>query len=342
MLVIDDQFTKRQDFFAVASETAPLSQEEEELREWMNVEIQFLAPPQDYRYGVADTVPQGTFDATWFERALHDALKDPRPIAAVLLDLLYGSEKRINDASGRIFLGLLRRRLPETSVLILSNVEETSEVRGMVKEGGGAGEGDVSFQDYLPKRVTGGPGLLGRLTQKLIEWADVSDPSLCAFSPAMRRLARQMRRIVMFPEVISYQEGNATFPKPVVINGMVGSGKNYIANKLHALSDRRSGPYLKADFSEHQEQDFTITLFGSKTFSGAPQWYRVRPSDAAVLAVIPPRSTVPPNGLYLGSLGLLHLVHIADQPAGANQVRLRGTLLIDEIGTAPEDVNAPP
>ena len=336
VLVIDDQLTKRQDLFAVASEIAPLSPEEEHLKEWMNVEMQFLTAPQDYHYDGADAVPRGSFDTTWFESALNEALKDPRPIAAVLLDLLYGSEKRINDASGPKFLALLRTRLPDTPVLILSNVEETPEVRGMVKEGGGAGTSDVSFQDYLPKRIKDGPGLLDRLMEKLVAWADLSDPALCAFSPAMRRLARKMRRVVMLRQVISYQEQNAMFPKPVVINGMVGSGKNYIARRLHDTSDRRRGLYLTADFSGHEVGDFTTTLFGTGSFTDAVQRYRVRPSDAAVLEVMPAMGRAPADGLYLASLGLLHRVHIAEQPPGANQAPLLGTLLIDEIGTAPE------
>src|SRR5579863_7352108 len=93
VLVIDDQLTRRQDLFAVRSEKA-LSPEEERLRELMNVEIQFLSRPRDYHYSGAAVFPQGTFDTTWFENALNEALQDPRPIAAILLDLLYGSEKR--------------------------------------------------------------------------------------------------------------------------------------------------------------------------------------------------------------------------------------------------------
>jgi hypothetical protein len=44
------------------------------------------------------------------------------------------------------------------------------------------------------------------------------------------------------------------------------------------------------------------------------------------------------NGLYLASLGLLHRAHIAEQPPGPNQTPLLGTLVIDEIGTAPDDM----
>jgi DNA-binding NtrC family response regulator len=348
VLVIDDQLATREDLFAVPSETAPLSAKEVELREWMNVEIQFLARPQDYRYGEEDSVPRGSFDTGWFEGALRGALQDPHPIAAVLLDLLYGSEERIEDASGPKFLALLRQQLPDVPVLILSNVDETPEVRGIVKEGRGPGTGDVSFQDYLPKRITGGPGLLDRLMERLVEWGDISDPSLCAFSFRMRRLARQMRRVAMLREFIDYQENNARFPRPVIIRGPIGSGKNYIANKLHAVSDRRSGPYLRADFSGHDADGFRTTLFGTGAFTGAVQWYRVQLSDAAVLSVTQAtRGNPSANGLYLGSLGLLHRVHIAEQTPQGNQAPFPwqpshfGTLLFDEIGTAPQEMQTP-
>lgn len=339
VLVIDDQLARRQDLFAVASETAPLSDEEADLRKWMNVEIQFLARPQDYRYGIEDKVPRGTFDTAWLGRALGEALQDPCPIAAVLLDLLYGSEQRIENASGPKFLALLRQQLPETPVLVLSNVDETPEVCGIVKEGRGTGKGDASFQDYLPKRLDGGPGLLERLREKLVEWGDLSDPGLCAFSPGMRRLAREMRRIVMFPELTDYQEPNGKFPKPILIKGAVGSGKNYVANLLHAMSERRNTPYLTVTFSTHETHDFTSTLFGVGMYDNAPQWYRVRRTDGALLEVMPARARVPAgDSQYLGSLGVLHRAHIADQAPGLNQVPLRGSLLIDEIGAAPQEM----
>lgn len=336
VLVVDDQLTQRQDLFAVASNAAPLSPEERMFCEWLNVEIQFLSTPANYKYGGADAVPQGTFDNAWFQSALAEVLQDPRPVCLVLLDLLYGAEKRINEASGPKFLALLRRRLPDVPVVILSNVEETHYVRGMVKEGGRSGEGDLSFQDYLPKRITGGRGLLDRLIEKLAVWADISDPGICAFSPAMRRLARDMRRVLLMREMIPYQEGNARFPKPTVIKGMIGSGKNYVADMLHAKSARRHGPYLKADFSGHEADNFTTTLFGSGPFTGAAERFGVRVTDAAILTVPPSLATARPGVLQLASIGLLHKAHIAGEPPRSNAVPLLGTVLIDEIGTAPE------
>jgi len=336
--VIDDQLTKRQDLFDVASERAPMSPAEHRLNDWMNLEITFLRPPSDYRYEMG-SLPTGTFDVSWFDAAIEEALQDTRPIAAVLLDLLFGDESRIEAASGPRFLARLRERLPDVPVLILSNVEETHEVRGIVKEGGRGSGGDASFQDYLPKRVESGLGLMDRLAEKLIAWGHISDPSLCAFSQAMRRLACQMRRVVLGDERIGYQTpGAGSFPKPVVLMGEFGSGKNYIASSLQAMSQRRAAPFNLVNFSGHDAEDFTSTLFGTTEFTGAGQWYDVRPEDGALLAVRAPVATrrAPPGGFYLAKLGVLHLTDIAGQTPGPDCQPLQGTLLIDEIGTAPK------
>lgn len=335
VLVIDDQITGRERLFGMASKASPPSKHEKRLREWLNVDVQFIPVPSDYQYGVEDEVPRGTFDEQWFRHALDEVLEDRRPVAAVVLDLLFGSEAGIEQASGPKFLRILRQSLPDVPVLILSNVEETHEVRGVVKAGGARREGDVSFQDYLPKRVTSGPDLLERLTKKLVAWADLSDPEVSAFSPAMRRIASQMRRIVLFPDRVMYEEKAAgDYPRPVLITGEVGSGKNHVADWLQARSDRRAGPYLNFNLAGHSEEGFESALFGATDFTGAATWYRVRRSDAAILRLANqhPVRNLPQGEIVIAKIGRLHLAHIADQPPGSNQKPLLGTLLIDEIG----------
>jgi hypothetical protein len=340
VLVIDDQFTKRQDLFHVSSDRSPQTPAEKRLDNWMNVQITFLRPPSDYQYGI-QSLPTGTFSVSWFDSALEEALQDETPIAAVLLDLLFGNESEIETASGPAFLARLRERAPDLPVLILSNLEETLKVRGIVKAGGGFSGCDASFQDYLPKRVQGGPGLMVRLAEKLVAWGHLSDPALCAFSQPMRRLACQMRRIVLRNHRIDYQTpGAGKYPKPVVLMGEYGSGKNYIASMLQAMSRRRSAPFNTVNFAGHNTEDFTSTLFGATEFTGAGRWYDVRPEDGVVLGVRAPATArrASPGTLCLAKLGVLHLTDIADQDPGQNCQPLQGTLLIDEIGTAPESM----
>lgn len=337
VLLIDDQYTSRQRLLDVR-EDAPLSPDELRLRRWLNADLQFLPMPEDYRWTGA--FPQGSFSVSWFDAALDRVLDDSRPIAAVLLDLLYGSETRVQDASGRRFLAQLRHRLPGVPVLILSNIVETPEVDGILKRGDDA-TGETSFQDYLPKvdppnRRT----LLQRITEKLIEWGEVSDPDLSAFSAPMRRLARQMRKIVLYPEEISYEQKTGQFPKPVVVTGDFGSGKNYVATQLQAMSSRRQAPFETVDFSGLDAEKAKIRLFGTGPYTGAPQIFEVRMSDGAVIRSIAARGDE--RGMvYLAAIGVVHHADIAGQPLGREQRPLRGSVLLDEIGIAPEEVQGP-
>ncbi len=337
VLLIDDQYTTRRRMLDV-SDNDDLTSDEALLRRWLNVDLQFLPMPDDYRW--TEKFPEGTFSDAWFDGALSRVLADPRPIAAVMLDLLYGDETRVQEASGRRFLARLRHSLPSVPVLVLSNVIETPEVDGILKRGDDD-TGETSFQDYLPKVDSqDGRPLLQRLAEKLIEWGDIADPDLSAFSAPMRQLARRTRQIVLRSEQILYEEVNAgRFPRPVVVTGEFGSGKNYVAMRLHAMSSRRHVPLLTVNFGGLDADRLPVTLFGSKAFSDAAQCFEVRTRDGAVIRPI--QATVaqrnPPVGMvYLGEIGVLQHADIAGQPFGQNQKPLRGSVLLDEIGTAPE------
>lgn len=337
VLLIDDQFTSRERLLGLP-DGAPPSPDEARLQRWMNTELQFIGTPDDYRWD-GKLVPEGTFDAAWLDKGLTRALEDPRPIAAVLLDLLYGHETRPQEASGRRFLALLRKRLPGVPVFITSNVRETPEVLELLKRGDG--DGESSFQDYLPKNEPGDRRpLLQRLCDKLAEWGEVSDPDLSAFSRPMRRLARQMRRLVLHPQRIAYEEAGAgDFPVPVVIGGEYGSGKNYVATRLHAMSSRRNAPLAQVNLGALSADGLPITLFGTAAFTGAAQCFEIRLSDGAVLRTIP-AATAQKNAqegvAYLGKIGVLQHVDIASQPFGPTQQPLGGSVVIDEIGSASE------
>lgn len=340
VLVVDDQLTSREHFFGVSSPKAPPSTKEDLLRRWLNTEVVFLAQPANYRYESVDDVPQGTFDERWFNEQFERLLADPTPVAVVLLDLLYGAERDIGEASGPRFLTLIRKRLPDVPVLVLSNLEGSLTVRGIVKKGGDGRIGDVSFEDYLAKRVDDGTDLMDRLIEQLLAWADLSDPTLAAISPRMRRLAREMRRIALYRQRVSYQESNAEYPKPVIITGPVGSGKNYVAQRLWEASTRRTNPYQVADFSGHEEKDFTVSLFGVGSYTEGAYFYRVRRSDGTVISENANLKRLHPKAtdLVLCQIGILHKAHIAGQGPVDSQRPMGGTVLIDEIGTAPPDM----
>jgi DNA-binding NtrC family response regulator len=342
ILIIDDQWTDRQGFFDVGPDS-PSTEGERLLRDWLNTELQFFPMPADYTWSGA--YPSATFSDAWFESTLDALLEDPRPIAAVLLDLLFGDqEHNIKTASGKRFLSGLRRRLPDVPVLILSNLPESLHVVEQLKEGR-RGDSEIlsSFQDYLPKVDPTDPHarLIERVTRKLVWWADLSDPALCAFSPAMRRLARQMRQIVLRDERIEYEAAQAaTMPRLVTLSGDYGAGKNYLARHLVATSRRQANPYHTVNFAGTTDDGVIPTLFGSLIFTGAVECYHVDPTDGAVLARSQTGVGAAPAGtIPLGAVGVLQLADITDQsiPVKPNRQRpLHGSVLLDELGSASE------
>lgn len=343
ILIIDDQLHSRSRLFDVAENEEP-TPSERLLRRWLNADLVFLAMPRDFRWTTSDAVPFGTFDQAWFEAALAEVLRDPTPITMVFLDLLFGAQSRIEDSSGAKILRWLRQKLPDVPVVLLSNVEDSSATARAVKAGSIYGE--LSFEDYLSKRhpVDRRP-LIERMIEKTAEWADLADPDICAYSAAMRRLARDMRSVVLHEARIPYEEVHAgSMPRPVVIEGEFGSGKNFIANRLVAASRRRRAPFLTLNFGNVDAESITKVLFGVGMYTDAPTCHVVRKSDGGVLRELPAesarREAASGEVVRLASLGLLHRAHIGDQAFGPGSRPLRGSVLLDEIGRASNDMQS--
>lgn len=340
-LIIDDQYSSRRRWFDVA-EDAPPTPFELHLRRWLNVDLAFLPMPDDYEFDMR--APRGTFDRAWFARALERTLAAPAPISIVFLDLLFGSQKSVDGATGPRILGWLRERLPEVPIVIFSSIEATDEVVRAVKTGGtSAGQ---SFQDYLPKRDPKSRlPLTERLAAKVVEWADLSDPAISAYSQSMRRLAREMRRIVLLDQRVAFEEReHGTFPAPVSLEGEFGSGKNYLASRLRALSRRLNAPFLHFNFANAVGDEAAATaLFGTGLFTGAMTALVVRRSDGAVLREVPVSGGRVKSGndtVILAQLGFVHGAHIGHQSFGSEAKPLQGTVLLDELGEASESIQA--
>nr|CRH06773.1 response regulator NtrX like protein [Candidatus Magnetococcus massalia] len=77
---------------------------------------------------------------------------------------------------------------------------------------------------------------------------DVAD-MLVGDSPAMQRLEMQVQRV-------------APTDGWVLINGEIGSGKEVVARRIHALSNRRSGPFIAVNSAAIPDDRIESALFG--------------------------------------------------------------------------------
>jgi DNA-binding NtrC family response regulator len=85
-----------------------------------------------------------------------------------------------------------------------------------------------------------------------------ADTSLIGESPAMRRLADEIRRV-------------APIPSPVLILGESGSGKELVARDLHALGGTQGNPFVALNCAALPESLVESELFGHErgAFTGA-------------------------------------------------------------------------
>lgn len=344
VVVVDDQWSDRESLFAVASNSAPQSDVEKYLLDWLNVEIEFMPMPNDYR--LEESGPIGTFSEQWFEDSLKNLIcgsnSDNHPVSAILLDLMYGDqESDIDNASGVRFLRIIRRHFPDIPVLIVSNISESRRVLEKLKLGDDAeDEFFSSFDDFVPKKDPQNPAqsLFERIAHKLVQYGHLTDPTICAYSAPMRRVALEMRQIVLSNEHMKYENASAAYPTPVTIIGEWGSGKNYISKQLFRMSRRRMNPLREFSFTDVTETGAISSLFGVGTFTDVTELYYTDIRTGAVVDILHKsiRKTFPNHIRPLGKIGVFQSADMGDLPqaVGAVPKPLKSTVILDELGTA--------
>ncbi|MEO1528101.1 MAG: protein kinase [Planctomycetota bacterium] len=340
VVLIDDQLPSRSDFFPVENDESDPCSAELYFSDWLNIDFQFFPMPADYEFGPS---PKGTFNEDWFRESLQQILTGERshtPIAAILLDLMFGGEESsIEDASGVRFLRIIREELPDVPVLVFSNLEESHQVFEKLKMGHDEADEDASFEDYIPKQD---PNRLRRIAEKLVFHADLTDPSISAYSASMRRVAKEMRQVVLTEERMRYENTAETYPTPVTFIGEIGSGKNFLAERIAKMSSRRSNPIERLAFSDVGEDDAIKKLCGVGPYTDAPFLFYTDTRNGAILEQLPrgARKQFPTHIQPLGAIGILQRADMGDGPhSGGGEPSPRfGTVILDELGAAPHRI----
>jgi DNA-binding NtrC family response regulator len=164
-------------------------------------------------------------------RALGAIRTPSQPIDAVICDI------GLPDGSGEeLFTTLCRTATPPPFLFITGQGGIGQAVR-LMKSGAA---------DYVTKPFDMSV-FLERLTLLVSQRADLDFPMLMGVSPAARRIEALIT-------------ATAADPRPVLIRGGPGTGKDLIARRLHDLSDRRAAPFVSVNLA--REQDADQALFG--------------------------------------------------------------------------------
>ena len=169
---------------------------------------------------------------------------------------------RLPDGNGHALLGEIKHATPETEVLLVTGYGEVNDAVQALKNGA---------YDYLIKPFSPDELVL-RLTRlrerlelkrelalaKRALREDVRGPAIIGSSPLMRML---------FDRIEMIADSDAS----VLIMGETGTGKELVAQRLHALSPRASGPLVPVNCTAFPDTLIEAELFGFErgAFTGA-------------------------------------------------------------------------
>lgn len=294
IIVIDDQWYSDKTF------EVP-SKRRKELEKKLNITFHFFEPPTDKKWNDA-----------WFLNELERVKTVCKEPAAILLDLMFGEQKTPDSGSGKKFLRLLSNddQLSEIPVLVITAGREDKDLLNKLKTEGG------SLQAFLEKFNPPDEPFSDRLEARLLEFALLSDPNIHAYSFKMRKIAQELRKIVVDPDMIEEIKGEK-IPKSVLFVGNSGDGKNFLAEYVQMISERSTRPFEVMSFSDVTDPSHAEPmLFGSVPSANSPGKVKLD-------------SRTGQRNLHGDlALSIVGMVTNADN----------GTLLIDELGNSPAEM----
>ncbi len=193
------------------------------------------------------------------------ALDDSGAVDLVLLDYDLGDGER----GGRAILQALRDLHPDLPVIAVAERGSVDSAAEAVRTGA---------TDYLVRgerldaRVS---TLLGKV-RNLLELID-RNRALHEQNRRLRQAQRRRWRIVgdsaRMREVLRRVQRVAKIPRPVLIVGERGTGKELVARAIHAASDRPEGPFIVCNCAAFPDTLLEAELFGHEkgAFTGAEQ-----------------------------------------------------------------------
>ena len=187
-------------------------------------------------------------------------LLERQPVAAILLDLI------MPHLSGQEVLAEIQRRFPEIPVIIMTGNDDIETAVECMREGAA---------DYLVKPVEAAQ--LVSSVRRVIEYVELRHENRRLRDSV---LSGELRRPEAFDAIVThdpgmlrifrYIEAIAPSPKPVLITGETGVGKELIGRAIHLASDR-PGNLVGVNVAGLDDSLFSDTIFGhvKGAFTGA-------------------------------------------------------------------------
>lgn len=157
------------------------------------------------------------------------------------------ADLRLNDGDGILLLEELRKQGKDNPYIIMTDYDEVPTAVKSIKLGA---------EEYFPKPLIedGLPPLLNALRKKLERHTPIYERQ----SPAFLSISHKIRTV-------------ARTNVSVLILGENGTGKEHIAEKIHAMSKRAAGPFVPVDCGVLSKELAASDLFGHEkgAFTGA-------------------------------------------------------------------------
>jgi DNA-binding NtrC family response regulator len=209
---------------------------------------------------VREAVATGLRDAGHDVTEVTDGQVALDQVAATSFDLVV-TDVKLPHADGFAIFQKAREVAPRTAVILMTSFGSTSDAVAAMKRGA---------YDYLVKpfdvdelviRVQGlaeKKALERELSEARARLAGASDVDIVGASPQIRSLLALLSTV-------------ARSDAPVLVTGETGTGKELVATRLHALSDRRAKAFVAVSCAAFPETLLEAELFGHErgAFTGA-------------------------------------------------------------------------
>ncbi|MGD8377534.1 MAG: sigma-54 dependent transcriptional regulator, partial [Acidobacteriota bacterium] len=199
------------------------------------------------------------------ETELISSLRSGFPYQLVLLELEHGDGRR----SGEAIMPDLRRVDPEVPVLAVADRDNVASAKRAV----GAGASDfLVVGDALPDRVETLLVKLNALARALEEKRELAERNLRLASEERGR-NRILGRSPQILHLLRQIESVASVPRPLLVIGERGTGKELVAREIHAAGGDATRPFVAVNCAAFPDHLLENELFGHEkgAFTGAAE-----------------------------------------------------------------------
>ncbi len=206
---------------------------------------------------VEDDAAFGTMLSSWlkkndFEASLCSGVERAKQEITAHKYNLVLCDMRLPDGDGVMFLSWLREQKNSTPLIIMTSYAEVQSAVLAIKLGA---------SDYLEKPIN--PSILKQKIEQILSGTPVKseEPKPAATSVPKEYAVVQGESAAM-QRVYEHVRLVAPTQMSVLILGETGSGKEYIARQIHALSHRSKAPFMAVDCGSLSKELAPSELFG--------------------------------------------------------------------------------